>query len=1279
MCAMKPSQSYLLAACPGVDPGFAAEHLQRLGDRYFALFPEPRVCEHITRLANLSPQRPVDAVAAPGEEGTVDCTVLGFHHPGAFSLVVGLLAAQGFQIHSGEVFTYTRHVPAEGAPHPQGARQGPGSPGPAPAAARRRFVTRLTGVQSSEAPLETWATEFRRNLETVFLLLEKGDDASREDAQNRVNERVVRHLARLEPASRPVLYPVHIQVDNEQPGFTRLRIESEDTPAFLYALTHAFSLHDIRIEQVRIRTVAGRIRDEIDVVDRDHRKIEDPEALGGIQLSVLLTKQFTYFLGTAPDPYAALSRFKRFVEDILRLPGKDRWLEALSNPHTLKDLALLLGTSDYLWEDFIRVQYETLLPVLEPMVRGHRLSRPGETLAPRLRQALEGASSLEEQRERLNRFKDREIFSIDLDHILGGDRDLGTLAARLTCLAEQVVNTAAELAYVHLVGRFGTPMTAAGLEARYAILGLGKLGGADLGYASDIEFLLVYSDNGSTNGQNAIPNSEFFNRLTGTLAGLIEAKREGIFQVDLRLRPYGNSGPLACSLEAFCNYYGGEGPAHAYERLALVRLRALGGDRELGSRVERIRDEIVYAGRNIRIRQVRELREKQAREKTEKGRRNAKFDPGGLVDLEYNVQLLQVLHGREHPGLKTPKIQEALTALGNARVLTPEDTSRLFAAYDFFRLLINALRMLRGSARDVFLPEEDSPEFAHLARRMGYGSGKPLDPAQQLRLDYATHTASVRAFTENTFGQEALPGPPSFGTVADLVLAESVAHDLAREVLTSAGFRDTRRAYENLRTLAGEGAQRVAFARLSLLASDILSRTPDPDMALNNWERFLRSVTSPTFHYRLLLDQPMRLEILLKILAGSQFLSDTLVRNPGTLDWVILPENLQRSRTRAEMEEDLLQPPLSSAEHARWLNRIRRFRRREILRIGTRDIVLQVPIQDTMRELSTLAEVISAETLRRVLSRWKDEGKIPPQPERLEERFCLLAFGKLGGRELNYSSDIDLLGLFEALGPAGAGDPGSSGPPPDLKRLFAGVMEQLGKDLAGHTEEGSAYRVDLRLRPYGRAGELVPSLDALVEYYRTGASLWEIQAALKIRPIAGNRALGEAFLQRIRPLLLARRKPEEIVASVEKMRRTAAGRSAGPSGAVSDVKSGEGGIRDVEFLIQGLQLIHAPDRPELLEANTLTALRRLERADLLPAQTASRLEQDYLYLRRVEHFLQIMEDRQTHTLPQDPAELDALARRILGVTGTAPAFQEELQACRNRVRAAYVAHLLERG
>jgi glutamate-ammonia-ligase adenylyltransferase len=1269
---MKPTLESMRERCPDVDPRLVEEHLNRLGQRYFDRFSEHEIREHLLALSRLRPDHPVELILRDAGHRQVDVTVLGFDYLGVFSLMTGILAGMGFHISSGDVFTYRRREQASPRRGWQGG-QPPFAGRPDPLG-RRRIVNHFFGSRRRESGFEAWAQEIEKSISDAFLLLERGDSQSAEKARHQVNEMVVRELDRLHADGPPVLSPVLIEVDNRSGEYTRLKVVCRDTPAFLYSLTQAFSLHGIAIEHVQIRTLEGEIADEIDVVDAGGRKIEDPEALSRIKLSVLLTKQFTGFLGQAPDRYSALLRFKQLVQDVLDLPAPDRWLETLSNPHALRDLARLLGASEFLWEDFIRLHYETLLPMFQPIVKEKRFSLPEESLAERLEETLRGARDLEERRNRLNAFKDQEIFQIDLDHILDPKMDFRALAGRLTRLAETVVRTATRFCYEHLVARYGRPTTAADREAEHAVFGLGKLGGAALGYASDIEFLLVYGDQGRTDGKESIENSEFFNRLVQLTAQSIRAKREGIFQVDLRLRPHGDSGPLACSLESFCRYYGPGGPAHSYERLALVRMRAIGGSPSLGSRVERIRDEILYRARPIDLEELRELRERQYREKTHKDERNAKFSPGGLVDLEYNVQILQVLHGSAHPRLKTPELHRALAALSDAGILTPDETGQLLDAYAFLRHLINSMRMLRGSAKDVFLPPSGSLEFAHLARRMGYREGGPLGPARQLEIDYETHTAVVRAFAEKHFGRTFLPGPAT-GTVADLVLADSVPEDLSRQVLERLGFLNPQRACANLRSLAGEGTRRHTFAKISLLAADILSQTPDPDMALNNWERFLHVRSSPEFHYNLVLSQPMRLEILLNIFAGSQFLSDTLVRYPGFLDWIILPENLRGVRNRADIEAELEGALLRAGSHENWMGVLRRMWRREILRIGVRDMALGVPVQEVMLDLTTLAEALVRMALRKVLKDVLEEGSVPGGTDDPSKYFCILAFGKLGGRELNYSSDIDLVGVFDFPKPVPG--PGSQ-QGEAFNHLYAEVMERVSLDLSRHTDAGYVYRVDLRLRPHGQSGDLVPSLSGLMEYYRREASLWEIQAALKMRPIAGNLELGDRLLGEMRSVLLERRDANRLVASIEAMRRAAVSKAARSLGRGLDVKNGEGGIRDVEFLAQGLQLIHGPARPGLLTGNTLEALDALRAAGLLPERTGAQLSQDYLFLRRVEHALQVLEDRQVHCLPRDPAERKALARRLFGREGNEARLAEVLEACMLRVRGAYTTHLLER-
>jgi glutamate-ammonia-ligase adenylyltransferase len=1257
---MKPRFNNLRDLCPDVSEHLIRAHLERLEESYFQLFDSEQICSHLRALARLTAEAPVQVIVRAGENRAVDCTVLAFDYPGEFSVISGILGALGVNILSGNIFTYERlpaagPEPKNGAARRRGRAKVSGGAETAEALSRRRIIDTFSGLLDSDLPLERWAAELEKRLRGAVELLEAGRSAL-DKAKQTVNEQVAERLVLLKLKADRALYPVHIEVDNTSSERTLLKISTQDTPFFLYALSTALALQGVSIETVRIRTEGSRIEDEFSLLDAQGRKILDPELISRVKLSVLLTKQFTYFLGSAPNPYAALCRFEQLAEEVLSLPEQGRWLELLSNPLVLSDLARLLGTSDFLWEEFIRLQYETLIPMLEPHLQGQRFAGPPETLPRRLASALEEGDGYEEKRKILNAFKDREIYLLDLDHILTPGSDFRDLSEGLTRLAETVVKAAAGICYERLVTRHGVPQTVAGLEARYAVLGLGKLGGGGLGYASDIELLFVYSDNGASGGARVISNAEFFDQLVRRTTKLIEAKQEGIFHVDLRLRPYGLAGPAACSLESFCQYYGPRGEAHALERLALVRLRAMGGDGALGAQIERLRDEMLYAGSPLSLADLRAARQKQFEDKTSAGKLSAKFSPGALVDLEYTVQLLQVSFGRDKSSLRTPRIWEALDSLAAEGILQPSEAERIRTAYTFFRRLINSLRMLRGSARDLMLPSLDSDEYIHLARRMGYQSGAALSPAQQLHLEFETHTASIRVFVEDHLGRSALPGPAG-GNVADLILSDQVPESLVQKILANAGFKDTERAFVNLRSLAGRGA-RNQFARLAVLATDFLQHQPDPDMALNNYERFIRSQRDPGRHYQLLLSQPRRLDILMSIFSGSQFLSDVLIRNPEFFGWATLPENLGRVRSREQVEALFQALSSRAAGHAEWLDLLRRYRLREVLRIGIRDIFLGRPLETIVAELSSLAEAILEVSLQRI---WRERGQAEMSGD-----FCVLAFGKLGGAELNYSSDLDLLGLYARAGKA--------------REVYRQVMESLSNDLSRHQEEGIAYRVDLRLRPYGSSGELAYSLAGLVHYFQEEASPWEIQALIKARPVAGNLDLGKRFLRQVWP---GSRKPPgaaAVIQSIEHMRELTLKKLSRGLRQATNIKLGSGGIRDIEFLVQGLQLIHAREvlgeQDFLRSGNTCYALDTLRRAAVLSAATAAQLKQDYIFLRRLEHYLQIYEDRQTHTLPREHAELDTLAKRLLGRGAEAEQFLVRLEACNQRVEEAYRAHLL---
>ncbi|MFP4566232.1 MAG: glutamate-ammonia-ligase adenylyltransferase [Spirochaetaceae bacterium] len=1287
----RPTVPELSARCPQVPEEVIRRYVERFPKHYFDTFKAAEIEAHLTALASLSPRDPVRVRIRRTTDGA-EVTFLSYDAPGEFSVLTGLLSATGFDIASGDVFTEGRSGSAAAGARADratgsdrgssgGRRRRPGHgarswyrragsfPAPAQQPPSRFIVDRFRGT--ARAPFEAWSHELTAKAEEFLGLLHGGTQESYDEVKRRTTEEVASALDRFPVRQERALYPVEVDVE---PGetTTRMRVSGVDTPFFLYALSSALVLHDMSVERVEIHTRGEQIEDLFEFVDASGRPVSDERRLNQIRLSVAFTKQFTYFLTVAPDRYRALLRFERLIQDFLTLSERNQMDAVLSSPKILQDLARLLGASDFLWEDFIRMQHEQLLPLL---ARSDEtvLSHSPEEVPALLAAALAEVQTFEEKRTVLNDFKDHETYLIDLDHILRGELDFFFLSTRLTALAEAVLDAACRICFEAVSRRYGTPRTVAGLPANLAVMGLGKLGGEALGYASDIEMMFVYSDDGSTDGGGdgadggggggeSIRNAEFFAHVVNEVSGFIRAKREGIFQVDLRLRPYGAAGAKASSLAQFARYYSGE--ASSLEKLALVRMRRVAGHEEFGRRVERLRDDLVYAADSIDLAELKRLRAVQLESKSRPGALNAKFSPGGLVDLEYSVQILQVTLGRTNERLRTPRIHVALRELVAAGEIEAAEADRLVDAYHFLRKLINGLRMLRGNARDLFLPAVESLEYQHLARRMGYSGSGELGPAEQLHVEFETRTAQVRVFVERELGRDALPGAP-LGTVADIILSDQLDEERVAAILSSGGFRDPERSLRNLRSVAGAGSRRYLFAELAVLAWDVFTRVPDADLALNHWEQLIGALDDPEAHFRELQLQPQRLEILLTIFATSPFLSHTLFRDPDFLVWAAAPEIIRGLRTEEEMRRDLGEIGRGCESHDEWLDAVRRFRRREILRIGTRDICLGVGLREITAELSNLARTIVDACLERIL-----RGR----PEVSGERFAVLGFGKLGGNELNYSSDIDLLAIYD---PDPRVDPGAE------RDAYTSVMTRLNRDLTAHTLQGYLYRVDLRLRPFGSSGMLVYPFAAAVDYYHRQAAPWERQAAIKLGAVAGNRELAVRFVAAVHESIPRRVDPREVTDSIRRLRGQKTRTLDGDPGVV-DVKEGRGGIRDIEFLVQGLQLLdvvqaapaeggHATGAAggSRLEGNTLAAIDSLAARGVLDEETAAQLQEDYVFLRKAEHVLQIASDRQVHSLRLDAEDSHVVARRMQQAQDITDDFWPHLSRTLDRVHGVY--------
>ncbi len=446
-------------------------------------------------------------------------------------------------------------------------------------------------------------------------------------------------------------------------------------------------------------------------------------------MAAALIKQFTHLLPHAPNPGQALRQFSALCRRMIVRAEPEADLSDLADPAVLDTLSELMGVSRFLWEDFLRVQHENLFPVLaDTPALDERKSRD------RLARELQAEAPVGPRE--LNAFKDRELFRIDLRHItrrIG----FGEFSRELAELAESVVAEAAVIVHRQLGERYGAPALADGRPCRWMIAALGKFGGREIGFASDLELIFVYEGAGETGGAEAASNAQYFEQFVQRFREIIVAPREGIFELDLRLRPHGDDGALATGLEAFRGYYSTDGGAQQFERIALVRLRPVAGDEALGAAVVGARDAFVYSGEALDLDNVRHLRRRQTTQLVRPGEVNAKYSPGGVVDIEYYVQARQIESGARDPSVRLPGTLEAVEALAAGGHIDQDASGKLQEAYGFLRRLIDALWVVRGNARDLTIPARDSREFAYLARRLYYDSPRDLDDAITVRMDFA--------------------------------------------------------------------------------------------------------------------------------------------------------------------------------------------------------------------------------------------------------------------------------------------------------------------------------------------------------------------------------------------------------------------------------------------------------------------------------------------------------------------------------------------------------------
>jgi glutamate-ammonia-ligase adenylyltransferase len=744
-----------------------------------------------------------------------------------------------------------------------------------------------------------------------------------------------------------------------------------------------------------------------------------------------------------------------------------------------------------------------------------------------------------------------------------------------------------------------------GPNAQFAILGLGKVGGRELNHSSDIDVIFLYEDEGQVSSN--FTYHEWFNQLGAKIIETFAAHDPAgaLFRIDLRLRPEGTSGPLARSLESMENYYAGFG--ETWERLALIKARGIAGSRELAYEFLRQHQPFIFPRSPTPdvLEEIAGIKRRIERDIVghENIGRDVKLGAGGIREIEFVVQALQLLHGARHAFLQETSTLKALPVLAELELLPRAEARVLENGYRFLRRVEHRLQI--EAEQQTHTVPEDPEALRRLARSLGFPSSAKFNAALRDEMN------QVR-----TVFRRVISAPSG--------ALESTAESLHI-------FRDEKAAAKSLADLAkGPGGFHVAprtrqvLRNLRPLLFRWLEHVADPDVALNQFIRFVEAYGLRSMLFELLVVNPKLLELLVKTFDASRHAGDLLIRRPQLLEEITRPGMLDREITVAHHLKRLEALELS----AESLDPLRAYRQTQLLRIFLRDVLGIASLASLFAEHSALAEacLIFVNRLR---------GS--------ESDLTIIAMGKFGGSEIGYGADLDVVFVGE-----------------DVR-----AAQHLMVAMAQPTAEGSIWTLDARLRPDGEKGILSCSLTAYETYYQTRGQLWEAQALTRARPLAGP--LQNEFMdlaQRVwrqvgqRPDLFA-----QIDGMLQRIRR-----DRGSASDELDFKTGTGGVIEAEFLVQALQMRAGVWNPQMMGApGDLAAKGIMAEAD------AAALKKDYEYLRSVESVLRRWENKSVSSLPADKTEQEKVALRV--GAKSLDAFAKRYREARTAIHVIYSRYL----
>ena len=772
---------------------------------------------------------------------------------------------------------------------------------------------------------------------------------------------------------------------------------------------------------------------------------------------------------------------------------------------------------------------------------------------------------------------------------LAGLADVEQILHELSDLAEAVIEQTLDYLQRQTMELLGVPQNADGEVQQMLVLAMGKLGGRELNFSSDIDLIFAYADEGTTEGGRRLSNHEFFLRLARKLIRVLdEITADGfVYRVDTRLRPNGDSGPLAMNFNAMEQYYQLQG--RDWERYAMIKAKIIGGretDREYLASMLRPFTYRRYLdfGAFESIREMKGMIEAEVRRKSMKD--NIKLGSGGIREIEFIGQTFQMIRGGPMPELQQRSILKVLSLLAELGYLEPGEAGDLSKSYLFLRKLENRLQMERDQQTQLLPRDAISRERIRLA--MGFDDWEALMQA----LD--RHREAVTRVFDSVISSEEQPETDAIHSLqlfwSDVENHDSLVHWLnlsgsnksADIVETLARFRNSAR----IRTLAEAGSRRLQQLLLKLLKNIVVY--DDPVLLLNRVLEILAAIVGRPVYISLLLEYPSAQKQMLELCAASQWFTNELARYPILLDELLDSQELFRQNDREQLttELDRLMSQVDQDDLEQQMERLRQFRRTEIFKLAATDVIHVHEIWDVGAKLSTIADVVLEKVLHLSWDAVCKRHGIPVctiEGEEYHPGMAIIAYGKLGGLEMGYGSDLDIVFLHDS---AGEKQYTSGEKSIDNSQFFSRVAQKVLHILGTRTHSGILYEADTRLRPDGRAGMMVSSVAAFEDYQRNKAWTWEHQALLRSRSITGSEPVRQEFARIRQSVLAVPRDQAKICSDVVEMREKMRSHLASRDESGINIKQDPGGMVDIEFTTQAGVLLNLAEHPEMLSVSS---------------------------------------------------------------------------------------------